>query len=159
MPLVGNLLSKRALVALPPTSTAKEAAAVMAREKVGAILVTEDGKLLGIFTERDLMVRVVVPELDLGKVQLSEVMSAELYTAHPGHKVAAVREEMHKRHIRHVPVVQDGRVVGMLSLRDLLRADLANKTHEVEAITAYIQGFEGSATEGGGDAGGEDQAS
>ena len=159
MPLVGSLLTNRDLVALAPQSSAMEAAEAMAREKVGAIMVSEGEKPLGIFTERDLMVRVVVAGLDPRAVELRDVMSAELYTAHPGHQAADVCEELRRRHIRHVPVVQDGRVVGMLSLRDLLRADLVDKTHEVEAITAYIQGFDGPAgDEGDGQPEQEDEA-
>lgn len=143
MPHVGKLLTSRKLVSLTRSATAMQAAEAMAKEKVGAILVCgADQKPEGIFTERDLMVRVIVPGGDPAQVRLESVMTAELFTAHPAQKTADIRREMQRRHIRHVPMVLDGQAIGMLSLRDLLRADLAEKKSEVEAITAYIQGFE-----------------
>ena len=145
MPHVGNLLDdrNRDLIALRPEATTMEAAQAMADRRIGSIVVTDDdGRPLGIFTERDLMVRVIVAGRDARTTRLSDVMTAELFTAHPAEKAADVRRAMQERHIRHVPIVVDGRVIGMLSLRDVLRAVLADKTHEVQAIKAYIQGFE-----------------
>jgi CBS domain-containing protein len=66
-------------------------------------------------------------------------MTRDVYTAVPETKVSEVRREIQARHIRHLPVLQAGRVIGMLSLRDLLRADLAEKAQELEQMTDYIQ--------------------
>jgi len=130
------------ILALPPTATAFEAAQAMAKVHVGATLVVDtSGTPLGIFTERDLMTRVIVGEKDLRTCPLEAVMTrGPLFLGSPDAKANDVAREMQARHIRHVPVVEDGRVLGVLSLRDLLRANLEAKRHEVRALTAYIQG-------------------
>lgn len=138
---IGDLLTRPETLSLPTSASTLEAARAMQSAGVGAVLVlADDGSLAGIFTERDLMVRVVVEGKDPGATRVGDVMSRSLYTAAPTERASAVREEMHRRHIRHVPVVAEGRVLGVLSLRDLLRHDLQVKTQEVEAITSYIQG-------------------
>ena len=138
---VGQLLQKQELLVLAPSATALEAACAMTERKVGAVLVTHtDGRLVGIFTERDLMARVVVPRRDPERAQLSEVMTREVFSVGPEHDVDDVRSELQRRHIRHLPVVHEGRVVGILSLRDILRADLDEMSHEVEALENYFLG-------------------
>ena len=67
-------------------------------------------------------------------------MTSELYTVAPDTRLGEARLEMRKRHIRHVPVVENGHLVAVLSLRDLLRADLEDHEKDLEAMTAYIQG-------------------
>ena len=121
----------------------------MLEAHIGAILIVDSkGGPLGVFTERDLMTRVVVPEREPKGVQIKEVMTRELFTVSPERRINEVAREMQERHIRHLPVVEDGVVIGMLSLRDLLREHLAEKRHEVRALTAYIQGEgEGPAAE------------
>ena len=138
---VGNLLTPQDLLILPETATAFEAARAMTARKVGAVLVTAaDGCLAGIFTERDLMARVVVARREPESVVLREVMTRDVFRVGPDRDVADVRAELQRRHIRHLPVVVDDRVVGILSLRDLLRADIDQMSHEVEALENYFLG-------------------
>jgi len=141
MPKIQSLLTGRPVLTLRQDRNAFDAAREMARNRVGALLVTDaQERPCGIFTERDLMVRVVVPGLDPNRVLLSEVMTRELYTAPPDSKVADVLRELQERHIRHLPVVHGDRVIGMLSLRDLLRADLEQATTELTETRRYIAG-------------------
>jgi signal-transduction protein with cAMP-binding, CBS, and nucleotidyltransferase domain len=141
MSVVGDLLTGQELLTLTSSATALEAARAMTERRVGAVLVTDHrGNLKGIFTERDLMSRVVVRGLDPSRVALESAMTAEVYSVSPGEKVAEVLAELSRRHIRHVPVVADGRVVGMLSLRDILRADLEEMVSEVHALEGYFLG-------------------
>lgn len=136
-----EVLSGRPVVGLEGSATVFEAAQAMAKNKVGALLVIDsEGKPRGIFTERDLMTRVVVPELDVHKARLEQHMTADMYYASPDRRASDVAQEMQTRHIRHLPVIENGQCLGMLSLRDLLREHLAVKKHEVDALTAYIQG-------------------
>ena len=138
---VRDLLSERPVLALRADATALEAARAMATHKVGCILVTDrEERPVGIFTERDLMTRIVVPTRDPNQVRLEECMTKDLYTVTPSHEVSEVRGELQARHIRHLPVVEDGKLVCVLSLRDLLRADLAEQKEDVKALTEYIQG-------------------
>ncbi len=140
---VGELLSGQKVHTLSCEATVLEATRTMTDRHVGALLVTgKNDELVGIFTERDLMARVVVEGKDPEQVKLSEVMTSDLFTAEPTRTITEVAQELQDRHIRHLPVVEEGRVVGVLSLRDLLRAHLAVKTQEVNALTAYIQGEE-----------------
>lgn len=141
MPEIQSLLTGRPVLALDESSTAMDAARQMKGQQVGAVLVTDGaGQPRGIFTERDLMVRVIVAGLDPQRVRLGEVMTRELYLSPPDRKVADVRRDLQDRHIRHVPVVRDGQVIGMLSLRDLLRADLERASSELSETRRYILG-------------------
>lgn len=141
MKSIRSLLTERALLSMTGEESALEAARAMHRAHVGCVLVVDDGGApLGIFTERDLMTRVVVPGVDPEKVRIADVMSEELFIAGPEERLNDVAQQMQSLHIRHLPVVEDGKVIGILSLRDLLRKHLAVKRHEVQALTAYIQG-------------------
>jgi signal-transduction protein with cAMP-binding, CBS, and nucleotidyltransferase domain len=138
---IGNLLTSQDLLTLPEGTTVLEAARAMTARKVGAVLVTtSDGRLAGIFTERDLMARVIVSRRDPETVALREVMTRDVFSVGPEREVGDVRSELQRRHIRHLPIVVDGRVVGILSLRDLLRADIDQMSHEVEALENYFLG-------------------
>ena len=138
---VGELVTIQDPLTLPETATAMQAAREMTERKVGAVIVTSvDGRLSGIFTERDLMTRVVVTGKDLERTKLGEVMTRDLYHVGPEEEVARVRVEIQRRHVRHLPIVQAGKLVGVLSLRDILRADLETLSHEVEDLEKYFLG-------------------
>lgn len=123
------------------TAIALQAARAMTEARVGAVIVTgTEGKLAEIFSERDLMARVVVPSKDPGQARLSEVMTRDVFSVVPDQKIDDVRVELQARHIRHLPIVLEGKVVGILSLRDILRADLEARTHEVEALENCLLG-------------------
>lgn len=141
MPTIDKLLTGRAPVILDLDSTVIEAVAAMEEAHIGCVLVSRGGKPTGIFTERDLMLRVVAKGKDPGATQLSEVMTQDMFTAPPNRPTAEVRAQMSTRHIRHVPIVAEGgKVLGVLSLRDILRADLEARKNEIKQLTDYIQG-------------------
>ena len=145
MKTIRELITGRTPMTMEGSATALEAARRMKEEHVGAVLVVDDSQALcGVFTERDLMTRIVVAGLAPDEVRLEDVMTRELFTASPDQRVNEVAREMQSRHIRHLPVVEDGTTVAMLSLRDLLREHLDAKRNEVRALTAYIQGEEAS---------------
>ena len=140
---ISEILAGHPVHCLPASATVLAAAREMSDKHIGAILVLDESRrLVGIFTERDLMLRVIVAGRAPESVRLAEVMTRELYTAGPDDRVSLVAQELQDRHIRHVPVLKDGRIVGILSLRDLLRAHLSVKEQEVQRLTAYIQGNE-----------------
>lgn len=144
MKAIGELVTGPVVHTLPVETTVLEASRLMTERRIGAVLVSDaagdEGRLVGIFTERDLMSRVVVRGSDPASVRLKDVMTADLVIADPDQPLLDVAQEMQDRHIRHIPVVRDGEVVGILSLRDILRAHLEEKVKEVDALTAYIQG-------------------
>ena len=140
MKSIRELLTDRGTVSVTASETVLSAVKTMQEEHVGALLVTTPEGTLGMFTERDLMLRVVVAGRDPGSTTVGEVMTTDLFTAAPEQRINDVAHEMQARHIRHLPVVDEGRVVGMLSLRDLLREHLQIKRDEVRQLTSYIQG-------------------
>ena len=141
---ISSLLTGRPVVTLQADATVLAAAREMTRQEVGAILVVDAHQQpCGIFTERDLMVRIVVAGRDPGAVRLADVMTRNVYTAPPERKIAEMRLELQQRHIRHLPVVRGDRVLGMLSLRDLLRADLEQASSELSETRRYILGEAG----------------
>lgn len=141
MKSIRDILSGRKPVSFAPETGVLEAVEAMVSEHVGAVLILDpDGVLLGCFTERDLLRRLVAKGLDPKDATLESVMTTELYTVSPEERINAVARAMQDRHIRHVPVVEDGKPIEMLSLRDLLREHIDLKRHEVQALTAYIQG-------------------
>jgi len=106
-------------------TTVRAAAITMAKHKIGAILVVDDqGRLAGLFTERDVLNRVVAQGLDPDSTQLSAVMTADLQTATPDKPLAHALHMMFEGGFRHVPVVEGGRPVGMVSARNALGLEI-----------------------------------
>lgn len=138
---IQSLIGSHAVVRLPASATVLEAVTEMAARNVGAVLVAgPDLRPQGIFSERDLMRRVVLAGRESARVTLGEVMTRELYMVERRARIADVRKEMQARHIRHVPVLDCGVCVAVLSLRDLLRADLESCASELLETKLYIQG-------------------
>ena len=138
---VRDLVGAREVVSIHPEATALEAARKMAGAGIGALLVRRpDGQVAGIFTERDLMVRVVAAGRPPAEVRLSEVATREVFMTDPDADVLGLREELRRRHIRHVPVVEHERVIAVLSMRDLMRAALEEERANAHEMRRYIQG-------------------
>jgi CBS domain-containing protein len=110
----------------------------MAEAGVGAIIVLEGDALVGIFSERDLMTRVVVARRDPAETPVSAVMTRDVVTADVRDRVDACEDKMRRAGCRHLPVLAEGRVIGMISMRDLLRDELEEERHELEELRAYI---------------------
>ena len=116
---IRSIIGSQNIVTLPPDTSVRAAAKMMAKRKIGAVPVTDLGKLLGIFSERDLMSRIIAPELDADATTLGEVMTPEPETIDIDAPVAEAFKLMVKGGFRHLPVLQEGRLVGILSLRDI----------------------------------------
>lgn len=108
-----------------------EAAEMMRQANVGAIMVVEEDKLVGVFTERDALFRVLAQGLDGRTTRLMDVMTRDLRTVHPDDHFAQALYIMHEGRFRHVPVVEDGRLVGMVSARDALGPELEGFVYEL----------------------------
>lgn len=128
------------LVAVEPTATVAEAATLMGGRHVGSALVIEDGRATGIFTERDVLRRVVGERKDPGKTRVAEVMTRELAVMKPGSTVEDAMTVISEKRIRHLPVVEDGRVVGVISQGDLNHWLIRNREVEVNQLVDYITG-------------------
>ena len=121
---IGSLLEPRRLVTASPAASASDAAALMKEGNVGAVLVVEDGRLVGIFTERDAVYRVMAAGRDPRRTPLAEVMTRDPVTVAPEESFGWALLLMHERGFRHAPVVADGRPIGVVSARHALDPDL-----------------------------------
>lgn len=123
-----------------PLATVIEAVNVMNDHHVGSVLVTEGGHPVGIFSERDVLVRVVAAHRDPGQTLVRDVMTTRLYTTSPDDTLLDVMSLMTERRCRHVPVIDDGALVGLVSIGDLTKATRHNLRHEVRELSNYING-------------------
>jgi CBS domain-containing protein len=115
----------------PPSLTVSEAARLMKEKRVGAVLVVEDGRLTGIFTERDVLYRVVAEGRDVQATRLADVMTRNPQTIHPDKPFPDALHMMHEGGYRHVPVVEDGKPIGIISARDALGPELEDFIYEI----------------------------
>ncbi len=125
-----SLRSLRSIVANQPPAIAEksvtvlEAAVLMKQQGKGALLVVEGSRLSGIFTERDALFRVIAAGRDPATTKLADVMTPQPQTMHPDEPFVKALRIMHKRGFRHLPVVEHGRPLGIVSARDALDDDL-----------------------------------
>jgi CBS domain-containing protein len=136
--LLRNLGKRRQLVTAPPTATVFETVRIMTASRVGAIPIIENGRMIGIFSERDLMQRVVAPELDPRKTFVSEVMTGEVIRAKLDDRIDDCLDRMKRAGCRHLPVEENGQVVAMIAMRDLLRGEIAEQGDEIRFLRAYL---------------------
>jgi CBS domain-containing protein len=115
-----------------PKVTVHEAARRMAERACGSILVTEDSRLLGIFTEHDLLNRVVVPGLDPATTSLADVMTSDPETIGADEPVGDAIRRMDEGSFRHLPVLDRGRVLGIISVRDIPALDMGRMASELD---------------------------
>ena len=122
-----------------PTATVLEAIQVMAEEGVGAVAVAENGKFLGIFTERDVMLRVVLRERRPRETLVKDVMTSPAETVSRDMAFEDALKFMLDRHVRHLPVVgPDGKIQAMLSIRNLLEQMVEGLQREVHSLDQYL---------------------
>lgn len=124
MTTVGKVMSAQ-LVTMASTSSLAEAASVMSQKRVGSVLIVEGGRLAGILTERDI-VRAISHDIGAPRDAIAHWMSASPKTVSPGTSIEEARDLMDKNHIRHLPVTEGGKLLGMLSMRDLIKLGAAN---------------------------------
>jgi CBS domain-containing protein len=122
--IIHDIIRNQKVLALPPDASVREAARAMANRNVGSVMVVEGGKLVGIFTERDALVRVLAAELDPAATKLSVVMVRKVLTISPDRSLGNALHRMRDNGFRHMPVVENGMPIGMVSVRDALAADL-----------------------------------
>jgi CBS domain-containing protein len=143
MKIVPDVIGKQNLILVRPDMTVREAAKLMATHKIGAVMVGEGTTLIGIFTERDLAFKVVAQGRDADKVKLAEVMTPNPDTLQSDSTAHEALERMSQRGYRHLPVVDHGKLVGMVSIRDIYGAVLHELEDELHEREAFIQGSTG----------------
>ncbi|HYB12718.1 MAG TPA: CBS domain-containing protein [Myxococcota bacterium] len=135
---IRSLIRPHRLVTAPPTATVMEVAQLMARARIGAIPIVENERIVGIFSERDLMTRVIVEGRDPSSTCVTVAMTREVMTATPHDTRSECLEKMQHAGFRHLPVLDEGRLMAMLSMRDLLRDEIAEQHEEIRGLRAYL---------------------
>lgn len=129
---IASVMDRKKLLTAPPETPVSVAAKLMAKKKVSAVMVVEDGRLVGIVTERDVVHRVIAKERDAATTRLAEVMTRELITVAPDESFGYAMLLMYEHGFRHAPVIENGQPVGIVSARNALDPDLEEFAAEAQ---------------------------
>ncbi len=142
MQTVQQLLNSKnvELFQVGPQESVLRAIEIMATKHVGALVVMDKGALLGVISERDYARKVVLMHRASHDTPVADIMSAPVITVTPDDSVRHCMEIMTDKRIRHLPVVKEGRVVGILSIGDLVKAVIEDQSHQIAELQKYIAG-------------------
>jgi CBS domain-containing protein len=142
MKLVKHLLDTkgRQVISVDPELSVLDAIKLMADKKVGALIVMQDGKLGGIVTERDYARKVIIKGRSSESTRVDEIMTVDVLTTTSDQTVEHCMGMMSEGRFRHLPVVEDDEVVGIISIGDLVQAIIADQKEEIEQLEHYISG-------------------
>lgn len=144
--LMPDVVKDQELACVPPSATVRTAVRLMAERSISAIMITENGRLKGIFTERDLAAKVVAQSRDVDATLISAVMTANPDTLPPDATALEALDLMESRRYRHLPVASaDGVALGMVSIRDLFAVVRASLEEEIKDREAFMFGASYSA--------------
>src|ERR1700746_2083310 len=139
---VGGILAQKVSTvwSIAPTAMIFDAIALMADKNIGALPVVQNDKLLGIISERDYTRKVILQGRSSKETQVSEIMSTNLVVIHPNESLTGCMRVMTDKRIRHLPVLEDGKLVGILSIGDALKWVISAQTATIEHLEQYISG-------------------
>ena len=142
MKTVANILAVKGseVFTVAPGASVYEALQILAEKNAGALVVTEGGKLVGIISERDYARKVALVDRTSRDTLVSEIMSSDVKTVAPTASIEECMELMTERHIRHLPVLEDNELVGVVSIGDVVKAVIADLVAMVEQLDSYIRG-------------------
>ncbi len=142
MKLVKHLLAAKSgdVIAIVPDSSVFDAIKIMAEKSIGSLVVIENNRLCGIITERDYARKVIVKGRSSQATRVSEIMSTGLITTSSDQTINQCMKLMSANGIRHLPVVDDNTVIGVISIRDLVQAIISDQQEEIEHLEHYISG-------------------
>lgn len=138
MSLLVNLVKSQQVVSFPPEATVLAATKTMTDRKIGSVVVMSGDKLVGIFTERDLLNRVVSKGLDPHTTPLSSVMSKQVCASDISETVEECYQKMEKTKCRRLPILKEGKVVGMVTMRNILEWLVNEMQDENVQLKRYI---------------------
>lgn len=122
------------------SASAQDAANDMVTHNIGCVLVVDDSRVLGVFTERDLLTRVVVPGLDARATPVTQVMSLLRYTVEPAAPLETAMALISEKRTRHLPVLDGGKLVGLISIGDINKWVVERLQYEADSLRSYISG-------------------
>ena len=142
MTTIGEIIEakkSKGVFTISPSNTVAEALRLLARHNVGALVVVNDGQLVGIISERDI-VRKAADVSPLDQKRVDEVMTRDLIVGVPQDRISYVMSIMTKSRIRHLPVMLGRRMVGLVSIGDVVKAQISESHHEIRMLRDYIDG-------------------
>ena len=131
-------MAARETVTVDPQVSVLEAARLMVDHQIGAVPVVDRDRLAGIFTERDILARVVAAQRDPSATSVADVMTRELVVAEVAESYDVCLQRMQQARVRHLIVLDRGRLAGILSLRDLMAVDVSEKDEAITLLNAYV---------------------
>ncbi len=138
-----DIVRGQELVSVGPMISVRDAAILMADRQIGAVPVTDGDRIVGIFTERDALVRVVAAGADPANTTVRDVMSSTLVVASVDDSYETCLDRMRQARIRHLIVLENERMAGIISMRDLMAVDLDDKTDTITFLNAYVHSVPG----------------
>jgi CBS domain-containing protein len=129
-----------AVWSIAPNATVFDAIQLMADKNVGALPVLENGKLVGIISERDYTRKVILKGKSSKETPVRDIMTVELVTAHPGDSISECMHVMTEKRVRHLPVMEGVEMVGLVSIGDLVRRIISAQTATIDNLEKYITG-------------------
>jgi CBS domain-containing protein len=138
----GNLLAIKGneVVSIDPDKSVYEALKLLAEKNIGALLVFESGKLIGVFSERDYARKLALKGKFSKNTAIREVMTENVITVSPDYSLEKCMEAMTNKRIRHLPVVHEGRVTGIISIGDIVKAIISDQKSTIGLLENYITG-------------------
>ncbi|HWV10358.1 MULTISPECIES: CBS domain-containing protein [unclassified Pseudomonas] len=129
-----------AVYSVSPTATVLDAIKMMAEKSIGALVVLDNGRLAGIVSERDYARKVDLLKRSAFSAQVSEIMTADVITVSPRDSAQHCMQLMTDRHLRHLPVIAEGELIGLLSIGDLVKDTIAEQANLIQQLEQYIRG-------------------
>jgi CBS domain-containing protein len=128
----GNIFS------VSSNATVYEALTTMGEKNIGALLVIDDGKLVGILSERDYARKIILKGKTSHDTLIKEIMTENPFTITPDDSIETCMELMSEKHFRHLPIVEDGKTVGMISIGDVVKAIIQSQKETIDHLKNYI---------------------
>jgi CBS domain-containing protein len=139
---VGDVLKKKGphVITMSSDQTVADAVEIMARHNIGAVLITTEGGICGIFTERDYMRKVASTQFDPRTTKVMSISSCNLVAVDPTYTVVEAMAIMTEQHCRHLPVMDQGHLVGLVSIGDLVKQASEDQKTQIHYLTDYVTG-------------------
>ncbi len=143
MTIVAQVIKNKAvqsIFTISPNATVLEAIKIMADKGVGALVVAEDEKVVGIFSERDYTRKIALMERSSNNTPVADIMTSKVISVSLNHTVEECLQLMTDRHLRHLPVLEQEKLVGFISIGDLVKAAMDDQRILIEQLQQYISG-------------------
>lgn len=143
MTIVAQVIKNKAvqsIFTISPNATVLEAIKIMAEKGVGALIVAEDEKVVGIFSERDYTRKIALMERSSNNTPVADIMTSKVISVSLNHTVEECLQLMTDRHLRHLPVLEQEKLVGFISIGDLVKAAMDDQRILIEQLQQYISG-------------------